>query len=280
MNNNLIEILRRFNRKERFFLVGTALDNNTFSLGKEFKKTLEKRIGIPIERDVFVAMDYHLDWIDVGLKLWNVDITIGNKFPNKDGQINKNQEDIDLIICFESAGKYHIVLLEAKAETGWTNKQMDSKVKRFRKLFGNIAEFITENAVEDDITNYVDLGHLSESSFTISESPLSYDISNYTTGEIFGFTKFPEELPNINYLCVSTSISHDMDLKNKYNAEPTYPTRELRYHDIKDLHGKNVIIIWSPVYNYSSPYDYKTDYLNMGFDNPSEDGYPNIILGY
>ena len=137
MNNNLIEILRRFNRKERFFLVGTALDNNTFSLGKEFKKTLEKRIGIPIERDVFVAMDYHLDWIDVGLKLWNVDITIGNKFPNKDGQINKNQEDIDLIICFESAGKYHIVLLEAKAETGWTNKQMDSKVKRFRKLFGN-----------------------------------------------------------------------------------------------------------------------------------------------
>lgn len=140
MNNskpNLIEILRRFNRKERFFLVGTALENNNFELGQGFKKTLVKRLGIQIAGNIFVAMDYHLDWMDVSLKLLKGDITIGNKFPNKDGQINKNQEDIDLIICFESTGKYHIVLLEAKAETGWTNKQMDSKVKRFRELFGN-----------------------------------------------------------------------------------------------------------------------------------------------
>jgi hypothetical protein len=135
-SEDLIDILKRFNRKERFFLVGAALGNKTFSLGKEFKNALEGMIRIQIGGDVFVAMDYHLDWIDVSIKLWNGDITIGNKFQNKDGQINKNQEDIDLIIAFKSGRKYHLVLIEAKAETGWTNKQMDSKVKRFTEIFG------------------------------------------------------------------------------------------------------------------------------------------------
>jgi len=79
-NNNLIEILRRFNRKERFFLVGAALGNKDFSLGKEFKKTLEKKIGVKIRGDVFTAMDYHLDWIDVSLKLWNGNIELERIF--------------------------------------------------------------------------------------------------------------------------------------------------------------------------------------------------------
>lgn len=136
INNNLIEILRRFNRKERFFLVGATLGNKDFSLGKEFKKTLEKKIGVKINGDVFTAMDYHLDWIDVSLKLWNGNIKIGENFQNLNRQINKNQEDIDLVIAFKSSGKYHLVLVEAKGVTGWTNKQMDSKIRRFREFFG------------------------------------------------------------------------------------------------------------------------------------------------
>ena len=136
INNNLIEILRKFNRKERFFLVGAALGNKDFSLGKEFKNALEKKIGVKIYGDFFTAMDYHLDWIDVSLKLWTGNIRIGENFQNLNSQINKNQEDIDLLIAFKSSGKYHIVLIEAKGVTGWTNKQMDSKVKRFREFFG------------------------------------------------------------------------------------------------------------------------------------------------
>jgi len=135
-NDNLIDILRLFNRKERFFLVGEVLDNKKFTLGEDFKKILKVKIGIPIKGIIFSAMDYHLDWIDVSLRFWSGDISIGKKFINKEGQINKNQEDIDFIIAFKYENKYHIVLLEAKAETGWTNKQMDSKVKRFRTLFG------------------------------------------------------------------------------------------------------------------------------------------------
>lgn len=136
IKNNLIEILRRFNRKERFFLVGAALGNINFTLGKEFQKALEKKIHAKIYGDVFTAMDYHLDWIDVSLKLWNGSIKIGENFQNLNSQINKNQEDIDLVIAFRSSDKYHLVLIEAKGVTGWTNKQMDSKVKRFREFFG------------------------------------------------------------------------------------------------------------------------------------------------
>lgn len=135
-NKDLIYYLRKFNRKERFFLVGAALGNIDFSLGKEFKKALEKRLGVKINGNVFTAMDYHLDWIDVSLKLWKGNIRIGKNFHNLNRQINKNQEDIDLLIAFKSSGKYHIVLIEAKGVTTWTNKQMDSKVRRFREFFG------------------------------------------------------------------------------------------------------------------------------------------------
>lgn len=135
-SKDLICYLRKFNRKERFFLVGAALGNLDFTLGKDFKRTLEKKIGVKINGNVFTAMDYHLDWIDVSMKLWNGNIRIGENFQNLNKQINKNQEDIDLLIAFKSSGKYQIVLIEAKGVTGWTNKQMDSKVRRFRELFG------------------------------------------------------------------------------------------------------------------------------------------------
>jgi len=135
-NNDLIEILRRFNRKERFFLVGYVLGNEGFVLGNEFRKKLERKLEIAIPTNAFAAMDYHLDWIEVSLRLWNRDIEIRNPFKDKEKRINKNQEDIDFIIAFEKTGKYHIVLIEAKAETGWTNKQMLSKSVRFDRMFG------------------------------------------------------------------------------------------------------------------------------------------------
>ncbi len=135
-SNDLIDILRKFNRKERFFLVGQALGNTDFKLGSDFRDELSKKLDIKIPVNAFVAMDYHLDWIDVSIKLWKREISVGNNFLNKDYQINKNQEDIDLVIAFKSSDKYHLVLIEAKGVTGWTNKQMDSKVKRFREYFG------------------------------------------------------------------------------------------------------------------------------------------------
>jgi hypothetical protein len=61
--SEFIEALRALNRKERFYLVGFALDNTDFKLGEEFRAQLEQSFGLSIPPDAFVAMDYHLSWI-------------------------------------------------------------------------------------------------------------------------------------------------------------------------------------------------------------------------
>ena len=47
-----------------------------------------------------------------------------------------NQEDIDFIVAFNKDDIYHLVLIEAKAESGWTNKQLSSKAEKFKSIFG------------------------------------------------------------------------------------------------------------------------------------------------
>ena len=56
----LIDQLKRFNRKERFFLVGLALGNPDFKLSDAFRSSLHDLLGVSIPADAFVAMDYHL----------------------------------------------------------------------------------------------------------------------------------------------------------------------------------------------------------------------------
>ena len=55
--SDLIEILRQFNRKERFFLIGQALGNREFSLDARFRKELGDEIGVEIPGNAFVALD-------------------------------------------------------------------------------------------------------------------------------------------------------------------------------------------------------------------------------
>ena len=138
----VIEYLESFNRKERFFLVARALGNPRFRLGEEFRKELGYRFGLQIpEEDVFVAMDYHFDWIQTSLYLYGHAQGDGAVYSNRgdDGGklITGNQEDIDLIVAFASNETTHIMLIEAKAETGWGNLQMKSKANRLGRIFGD-----------------------------------------------------------------------------------------------------------------------------------------------
>ena len=75
-------------------------------------------------------MDYHLDWIEMALYLAE-----RGEFPDETPfrnehfpDINRNQQDVDLLIAFEggAAGEAttHVVLIEAKAYLGWTNAQL------------------------------------------------------------------------------------------------------------------------------------------------------------
>ena len=132
----IIEYLRSFNRKERFPLVGTALGKLDCQLDSAFSQRLGDIFAVKVPSDVFVAMDYHLDWIYASAYLSQEGVSAPDKHPNTAGIISGNQEDVDLIVAFDTDETTHVIMLEAKAETGWTNKQMDSKANRLRTIFG------------------------------------------------------------------------------------------------------------------------------------------------
>ncbi len=134
--SDLIDILGRFNRKERFFLVDEALGNRDFLLSGDFRKRLSEASKIPIPADAFVAMDYHLDWIAASLA-YHANPNESDIFSNEDGIVKGSQEDSDLLVAFIKDGVYHLVFLEAKGYSGWSNNQMKSKAERLRLIFGD-----------------------------------------------------------------------------------------------------------------------------------------------
>ena len=156
---DVIRYLKKFNRKERCWLLRNALgdgDKDPFTLSDKFRKELKCELGLKISvpKCAFVAMDYHFDWLTMALILGKrpnmengpisrseVTHSINEEVAKK---INKNQEDIDLLIAFEDSknGKTHLILIEAKADSPWDNKQLKSKAERLR-IFdeANIREY-------------------------------------------------------------------------------------------------------------------------------------------
>ena len=152
---DLIEILESFNRKERFFLVAQALGKPEFELSPVFRWKLGKTVDVTIPRPpakVFVAMDYHLDWVAASLAKWNAETPGGdakrvfcNPGEGQEKLVHGNQEDIDLLVAFNSGGKYRLIFVEAKAYdsdgyAGYTNKQLKSKAARLKRIFGDNGE--------------------------------------------------------------------------------------------------------------------------------------------
>jgi hypothetical protein len=131
----LVETLASFNRKERFFLVGWALGNPRFTLSESFRHELGKAIDVVIPAHAFAAMDYHLDWIYASLFLC-ARLDAPNPYENT-GHISATQEDVDLLVAFDERDTVHLILLEAKGATGWTNAQLASKADRLRAIFGD-----------------------------------------------------------------------------------------------------------------------------------------------
>ena len=134
---NLIDYLRDFNRKERFILLDHVLGQqpgHAFRLNPYFAGKLANKLGLTIPPDAFIAMDYHLDWIQMALHLAYQPDSHTGVMKNK-GLVDANQEDVDLLVAFRSRSETHLVLIEAKADTGWTNKQLKSKARRLRRIF-------------------------------------------------------------------------------------------------------------------------------------------------
>ncbi|QSR73078.1 hypothetical protein [Aeromonas jandaei] len=144
MSNKLIENLKSFNRKERFYLVGQMLGNPEFRMDDKQLDKISELIGIKISGEYYAAMDYHLDWIYASLFLIQEhdEKTFPRNFiDNKqqiDLQISGTQEDVDFLLAFvDHENTTHIVMIEAKGDSYFSNAQLNSKNKRFNAIFGD-----------------------------------------------------------------------------------------------------------------------------------------------
>ncbi|MHC6657375.1 hypothetical protein [Aeromonas salmonicida] len=145
MRNELIKNLKSFNRKERFYLVGQMLGNPDFRMDDKQLDKISELINIKIPREYFAAMDYHLDWIYASLSLTrnnaNDKAYKRNFIDNEqkvDLQISGTQEDVDFLLAFVDEKQItHLVMIEAKGDSYFSNGQLDSKNKRFKAIFGN-----------------------------------------------------------------------------------------------------------------------------------------------
>lgn len=141
----LLDWLWAFNRKERYYLLSQALGG--FSLAPQFAAELGKAAGISIPPNALVYMDYHLDWVYAALQVSDSPTTVTHTEyaespdfaqPGKDLHpvfVNHDMEDIDLLVTFQQGDLQHLIFVEAKGETAWSNSQMESKVYRLNRIF-------------------------------------------------------------------------------------------------------------------------------------------------
>jgi hypothetical protein len=139
--SELTDILDRFNRKERNLLIRDALgysQSKVLPLDDSFRKRVGRALGgLEIPKDAWWATDYHLNWISGALALWRYgEQAIGTAQVNDRSEdpvrwlVEQNQEDADLLIVFDTT----LILVEVKAFGYFTNRQIDSKLQRWRLL--------------------------------------------------------------------------------------------------------------------------------------------------
>ncbi len=134
--SSMIENLDRLNRKERFFLIGTVLGNPNFTLDAKFRTELSSKFGLDIPANAFVAMDYHLNWIYAAAVLTFSSPEKDRLWDNSGGFIDGTQEDVDLLVAFtDKFDITHLIMLEAKGVTAFSNKQFEHKMDRFKKIY-------------------------------------------------------------------------------------------------------------------------------------------------
>lgn len=144
--SELTEILDRFNRKERNLLIRDALGHSLdkpLLLNDGFRERVGTALGgLEIPKDAWWATDYHLNWIAGALSVWRGgEQAIGAEQKNAQSEdppgrwlIERNQEDADLLIAFDTT----LILVEVKAFGGFTNKQIGSKIHRWRLLVSQL----------------------------------------------------------------------------------------------------------------------------------------------
>lgn len=135
---HLIEQLKRFNAKERFWLIAHATGSP--GLSPTFRSQLTDAVGAPVPSDAWWAMDYHLDWLEAALECAGADRATCFPQPEPSRNLNRNQEDVDLIVAWDDGDLTRLSVVEAKGATSWATEQYGSKLRRLTFLFGSDGE--------------------------------------------------------------------------------------------------------------------------------------------
>jgi hypothetical protein len=137
----LVEALKMFNRKERYWLIRNALGVNSEKLDSEFRKLLKEKHFIEVPENAWWAMDYQIDWLIGALHLFKCQ---GEEAVCEKPEINKPQlftgtiQDIDFLVAFKNT----LIFIEAKGDAPWNCEQLNSKIGRLQNI---VKEF---NSVE------------------------------------------------------------------------------------------------------------------------------------
>jgi len=127
--------LKRFNRKERYWVVRTALGSHGETLDAGFCAALERVLSdkeVKINpREAWWGMDYHFNWLFAALRMHCDEYEPGEEraWSNAAGAVQGNQEDIDLVVATGS----DLILVEAK-NGAWSSDQLRSKIERLKLL--------------------------------------------------------------------------------------------------------------------------------------------------
>ena len=111
-----------------------------------FREQLDDKLGLKVSEDAYVAMDYHLDWIAAAQHMATKGSSVSaassssayfKNHPNdrKNPLICGNQQDTDLLVAYKSEDRVVLIMIEAKADSKWCEKQIWSKAERLADIF-------------------------------------------------------------------------------------------------------------------------------------------------
>lgn len=129
MTRTLVESLKLFNRKERYWLIRNTLGEKSqeLPLSNSFRERLGRVIEVDIPDNAWWALDYHIDWLFSALLLdFLQEDAKSTPIENPRRLIRGTQEDFDFVIAFDRT----IILIEVKGVGSWTNKQISRKHQR------------------------------------------------------------------------------------------------------------------------------------------------------
>lgn len=138
MTEPLHRLLRRFNRRERQLLFEWAYDVRL--PGLPVRMALREHLGLDhdIPECAYAAVDYPIDWLVGALAVFTSPLTLepgATVDPPWKDRIHDSSEDVDLLIAYTVGSVERLILVEAKAFTGWDGKQLQSKVARLKAIF-------------------------------------------------------------------------------------------------------------------------------------------------